>query len=49
MELYHWSVVTVDGRMFIVDPYMGIVTPTEDKYAHPVANYVYLIGRYGMD
>lgn len=45
-ELYHWSVVTVDGRIFIVDPCLGIVTPTEDKYAHPLVDYI--ISRYGM-
>lgn len=46
VELYHWSIVTVDGRMFIVDPCLGIIEPTEDKYAHPMVDYI--ISIYGM-
>lgn len=45
VELYHWSVVTVDGQAFIVDPCLGILRPTEDKYAHPMVDYI--IGAFG--
>ena len=45
VELYHWSVVTVDGRIFIIDPCMDIIMPTEDKFAHPVVDYVF--SKYG--
>lgn len=40
IELYHWSVVTIDGQRYVVDPYMGILRPEEGKYSHPMVNYI---------
>lgn len=45
MELYHWSVVTIDGQRYVVDPYMRILMPEESEYAHPGVDYI--ISMYG--
>lgn len=40
MEIYHWSVVTIDGQRYVVDPLMGILMPVESEYTHPVVDYI---------
>lgn len=45
MVIYNWSVVTVDGRRYTVDPCLDIFEPEESEYSHPAVDY--LISIYG--
>lgn len=45
MELYHWSVVNIDGQWYVVDPCMKILMPVESEYDHPGVDYI--ISMYG--
>ncbi len=41
MIVHHWSVVTLDGKRYIVDPCYGILAPEETKFEHPALDYIF--------
>lgn len=47
MILHHWSVVTIDGQRYMVDPCFGILGPEQKKHAHPWIEYIFSL--YGIE
>ena len=46
MILYHWSVVTIDGQRYTVDPCFGIPAPEQSRFSHPGLDYIFSL--YGI-
>ena len=46
MILYHWSVVTIDGQRYTVDPCLGIPAPEQSRFSHPGLDYIFSL--YGI-
>lgn len=46
MILHHWSVVTVDGKRYVVDPCMGILEPEQTRHVHPYLEAIFSL--YGL-
>lgn len=46
MILHHWSVVTVDGKRYVVDPCLGILEPEQTRHVHPYLEYIFSL--YGI-
>lgn len=46
MVLYHWSVVTVDGQRYVVDPCMGVLVREQTRHVHPYLESIFSL--YGI-
>lgn len=44
--LHHWSVVTVDGQRYVVDPCMGILVREQTPHVHPYLESIFSL--YGI-
>lgn len=46
MILHHWSVVTIDGQRYVVDPCLGVLTQEQTRHVHPGLEYIFSL--YGI-